>query len=83
MIGARRSPGTRPVPAGHVHRRRRVERATSVSGRERPLDTLTKSGVTNFYWQYFQNRALPKQSSSAMSALRCARSPSASKHPCS
>lgn len=23
-------------------------------GRERPLDTLTKSGVTNFYWQYFQ-----------------------------
>lgn len=23
-------------------------------GRERPLDTLAKSGVTNFYWQYFQ-----------------------------
>ncbi|MBI3700444.1 MAG: alpha/beta hydrolase [Afipia sp.] len=23
-------------------------------GRERPLDTLTKSGITNFYWQYFQ-----------------------------
>ncbi|WP_425993895.1 alpha/beta fold hydrolase [Afipia sp. DC4300-2b1] len=23
-------------------------------GRERPLDALAKSGVTNFYWQYFQ-----------------------------
>ena len=23
-------------------------------GRERPLDSLAKSGVTNFYWQYFQ-----------------------------
>lgn len=23
-------------------------------GRERPLDALVKSGVTNFYWQYFQ-----------------------------
>lgn len=23
-------------------------------GRERPLETLAKSGVTNFYWQYFQ-----------------------------
>lgn len=23
-------------------------------GREKPLDTLAKSGVTNFYWQYFQ-----------------------------
>lgn len=23
-------------------------------GRERPLDTLAKSGVHNFYWQYFQ-----------------------------
>lgn len=23
-------------------------------GRERPLDTLAKSGATNFYWQYFQ-----------------------------
>lgn len=23
-------------------------------GRERPLDTLAKSGITNFYWQYFQ-----------------------------
>ena len=23
-------------------------------GRERPLDTLVKNGVTNFYWQYFQ-----------------------------
>lgn len=23
-------------------------------GRERPLDTLAKSGVNNFYWQYFQ-----------------------------
>ncbi len=23
-------------------------------GRERPLDTLVKSGITNFYWQYFQ-----------------------------
>lgn len=23
-------------------------------GRERPLDTLAKSGTTNFYWQYFQ-----------------------------
>ncbi|MGL5167417.1 MAG: alpha/beta fold hydrolase [Afipia sp.] len=23
-------------------------------GRERPMETLAKSGVTNFYWQYFQ-----------------------------
>jgi len=23
-------------------------------GRERPLETLAKSGITNFYWQYFQ-----------------------------
>jgi pimeloyl-ACP methyl ester carboxylesterase len=23
-------------------------------GRERPLDTLRKNGITNFYWQYFQ-----------------------------
>ena len=23
-------------------------------GRERPLDTLAKSGINNFYWQYFQ-----------------------------
>jgi pimeloyl-ACP methyl ester carboxylesterase len=23
-------------------------------GRERPLDTLVKNGITNFYWQYFQ-----------------------------
>jgi pimeloyl-ACP methyl ester carboxylesterase len=23
-------------------------------GRERPLDTLVKYGITNFYWQYFQ-----------------------------
>jgi len=23
-------------------------------GRERPLDALAKSGITNFYWQYFQ-----------------------------
>src|SRR5690606_30302021 len=27
-------------------------------GRERPLDTLAKSGVTNFYWQYFQKPGL-------------------------
>lgn len=23
-------------------------------GRERPMETLAKSGITNFYWQYFQ-----------------------------
>jgi len=23
-------------------------------GRGRPLDTLRESGITNFYWQYFQ-----------------------------
>src|SRR6476660_3067862 len=40
-------------------------------GRGRPLDTLRESGITNFYWQYFQTPALPKPSSSAMLGWRC------------
>src|SRR6202166_1585806 len=47
MTGARRSPGTPRCFAPMF--------SPPLRGRGRPLDTLRQSGITNFYWQYFQS----------------------------
>ena len=40
-------------------------------GRARPLDTLRESGITNFYWQYFQTPGVAEAEFERDVGLRC------------